>query len=949
MGTPELFTNQYAPLAISVGQRLGVDPSLLLGQWGIETGWGKSVIPGTNNLGNIMDFSGGGVPAKDNLLQRWDNYRVFKTPEEFGDHYVDLIQRRYPGVSGSGTDSTKFATALKQGGYAEDPNYVNAVVNTVNTLRNRPQAMETLAKASPNVNTMSVDRVVGAYNKAKAANDAEAMAEIQGVLTTRFNNARQKAQAAGDTAAADEIDARLQSLIGGNTAAIPVPPPVPVQGSPLPPLPTPVEETPAVAPGVESAPPSAEAVPVAAPVVPPVAAPVEMASPPMAAPTAPALAPPPPAPAPAAPALSTADILAGRTAPVAPAAPAGPVVPKREVTDAAFNSDPKWISNAKQVYKDVQGSEFGGSDAEAADWLKNYVAQTKWNMAGGATTIVDAMKMSPEGKKALLDSIKDYGDAPTSLESVGRAIKGIGTDPTTYLTLGLGNLVTKTLGKKLAQEGVKQVLESGVSNRLVSGATAKAAATGAGYGASNDMIEQGVQIAADGQESIDPTKLATSTAIGAGAGAGINKILEKVTGRGAVRSLAQKSGSEADALTNAEIISKLVKEYDNPARTILGNTPNLQRREVNARVTTDIMDEARGVVNSLPRDFPNRDLLVDAAKKGINNSQRTLDELAQVPGGQQLLDVINKAVRADRLTAPNPSNQNFLIRGARTLSDFALPGIISKPINYMLKPRGSSEDVTRKLIDNYGPASEKIMGLGLDSPGTSSIKSLQEMAKEAASATTARRAVQAETKAAEQAAKAASERELTNKTLKDQAAVSRATVDEVTGQTGIGSPISGAYNTFLNETGLSNREAIPILRKLSKDFPDNELGVAATQLRKSSNVPNDSGFYALQNFVRDNKGALGIKPGALSDVSPIRNPISYAANVRTAESALKLAQDSAPNNGLAQFANVVARTKSPEAKAALVQKRLMQTSDPAEVQYLTDFIEPLTRFGAKTK
>jgi hypothetical protein len=148
MADPEQFASQYAPLASKVGSELGVSPDLLLSQWGMETGWGKSVIPGTNNLGNIMDFSGGGVSAVDNYNGRTDKYRAFATPEDFGTHFVDLIKRKYPDVVGSGDDPVKFAKALQAGGYAEHPEYVNSIVNGVNYFRKSPKAMEYLANAT---------------------------------------------------------------------------------------------------------------------------------------------------------------------------------------------------------------------------------------------------------------------------------------------------------------------------------------------------------------------------------------------------------------------------------------------------------------------------------------------------------------------------------------------------------------------------------------------------------------------------------------------------------------------------------------------------------------------------------------------------------------------------------------------------------------------------------
>ena len=148
MANIEQFSSQYGPLAGKVGSELGVSPDLLLGQWGLETGWGKGIIPGTNNLGNIMDFSGGGVAAVDNYLGRTDKYRAFETPEAFGAHFVDLIKRRYPNVVGAGDDAVKFATALKEGGYAEHPEYINSLVNTIQTVRKQPNSANFVATAT---------------------------------------------------------------------------------------------------------------------------------------------------------------------------------------------------------------------------------------------------------------------------------------------------------------------------------------------------------------------------------------------------------------------------------------------------------------------------------------------------------------------------------------------------------------------------------------------------------------------------------------------------------------------------------------------------------------------------------------------------------------------------------------------------------------------------------
>lgn len=120
----DAFALQYQDVATRAGEQLGVDPQALLAQWGLETGWGKSVIPGTNNLGNIKDFSGKGVEAVDNMTKSRDKYRAYDTVDAFADDYVSLIKKRYPSAVGQKTVQG-FAQALKDGGYAEDPEYVS--------------------------------------------------------------------------------------------------------------------------------------------------------------------------------------------------------------------------------------------------------------------------------------------------------------------------------------------------------------------------------------------------------------------------------------------------------------------------------------------------------------------------------------------------------------------------------------------------------------------------------------------------------------------------------------------------------------------------------------------------------------------------------------------------------------------------------------------------------
>jgi flagellum-specific peptidoglycan hydrolase FlgJ len=137
-GSHSDFVKRYGHAAQIAGKALGVDPKVLLGQWALETGWGKSVIPGTNNLGNMKSSDGTGVEARDNQTGTLDRYQAFNSPEEFARAYAAYVKRKYPGAAGAGANSSKYFAALKAGGYASDPDYVSKAVSTVGSIGSLP-------------------------------------------------------------------------------------------------------------------------------------------------------------------------------------------------------------------------------------------------------------------------------------------------------------------------------------------------------------------------------------------------------------------------------------------------------------------------------------------------------------------------------------------------------------------------------------------------------------------------------------------------------------------------------------------------------------------------------------------------------------------------------------------------------------------------------------------
>ena len=159
VASPEQFVSTYGPIAEKIGAEIGVDPKILLAQFGQETGWGRAIIPGTNNLGNIKDPSGKGVRAKDKVEGSNDAYLKFESPETFASYYADFIKRMYPEAVGAGSDVGKFTTGLSKGvrgSYATDENYPLAIRSAYKTV-SRINPDGTFEKEDPFASVPGVD------------------------------------------------------------------------------------------------------------------------------------------------------------------------------------------------------------------------------------------------------------------------------------------------------------------------------------------------------------------------------------------------------------------------------------------------------------------------------------------------------------------------------------------------------------------------------------------------------------------------------------------------------------------------------------------------------------------------------------------------------------------------------------------------------------------------
>lgn len=137
------FVQQYYPMAEAWARELNVPVSAILGQIGIESAWGKKILPGSNNLTNIKEFGKGpSVRAIDNGYA--SNFKKYGSTDDWWQDFSGISRRLYPGVVGAKT-AQAYAEALMNGKggrkYAENPNYVRDIATGAQMVQNSMGAL----------------------------------------------------------------------------------------------------------------------------------------------------------------------------------------------------------------------------------------------------------------------------------------------------------------------------------------------------------------------------------------------------------------------------------------------------------------------------------------------------------------------------------------------------------------------------------------------------------------------------------------------------------------------------------------------------------------------------------------------------------------------------------------------------------------------------------------
>jgi flagellar protein FlgJ len=141
--SPDDFVATMLPLAKDAAARIGVDPTVLVAQAALETGWGKSIMrqqdgSSSHNLFGIKAQGDWKGPEARAITSEFRDGKMVKETADFrsynsyADSFHDLVtllqsNNRYQGVVKSADNPEQFVKELQKAGYATDPDYASKI------------------------------------------------------------------------------------------------------------------------------------------------------------------------------------------------------------------------------------------------------------------------------------------------------------------------------------------------------------------------------------------------------------------------------------------------------------------------------------------------------------------------------------------------------------------------------------------------------------------------------------------------------------------------------------------------------------------------------------------------------------------------------------------------------------------------------------------------------
>lgn len=131
------------PLAKDAAARIGVDPTVLVAQAALETGWGKSIMrqsdgSSSHNLFGIKAQGGWQGPEARAITSEFRDGKMvketadFRSYDSYASSFHDLVSflqnnNRYQATLKSADNPEQFVKELQKAGYATDPGYASKI------------------------------------------------------------------------------------------------------------------------------------------------------------------------------------------------------------------------------------------------------------------------------------------------------------------------------------------------------------------------------------------------------------------------------------------------------------------------------------------------------------------------------------------------------------------------------------------------------------------------------------------------------------------------------------------------------------------------------------------------------------------------------------------------------------------------------------------------------
>lgn len=196
----------------------------------------------------------------------------------------------------------------------------------------------------------------------------------------------------------------------------------------------------------------------------------------------------------------------------------------QKLSETELKENPEWIRAAKSIYEWNEGRNSEevkklNSDKQYADYALRYMGWFNYNIPKMGKEALDLKTNATQQQREDFVTLMDmYDNKEASLAGTGRLIKGLATDPSTYVgigTFGVG-LGAREGTKFAAKQGIKELVKQGAKQGAKIGAI-----EGAAYSTVDNALRQSARVMSGQQEGFELGQSAKAAALGAGIGAGL--------------------------------------------------------------------------------------------------------------------------------------------------------------------------------------------------------------------------------------------------------------------------------------------------------------------------------------------------------------------------------------------------------------------------------------------